>query len=186
MLKPSSSSLMWKGWENMTIKVCANFQCQSVQSMSACRSQICGGIFFIQGLLEVVCKVASSLICHLQMKSWLRSKRVWSTWQWGVGLLVVVIVLVMVTIRFFQGKSVNVPGIPSSGKWGGRLIYNTNSWISGKLSWHCLPVAEYKCIIEPLVYQNWSHLGGSLVWQAASLGVAWKGCSWDEMLVTGR
>lgn len=42
--------------------------------------------------------------------------RVWSTWQWGVGLLVVVIILVMVTIRFFQGKSVNVPGIPSSGK----------------------------------------------------------------------
>ena len=42
--------------------------------------------------------------------------RVWSTWQWGVGLLVVVIILVMVMVRFFQGKSVNVPGIPSSGK----------------------------------------------------------------------
>lgn len=42
--------------------------------------------------------------------------RVWSTWQWGVGLLVVVIILVMVMVRFFQRKSVNVPGIPSSGK----------------------------------------------------------------------
>ena len=34
----------------------------------------------------------------------------------GVGLSVGVIILVMVMVRFFQGKCVNVPGIPSSGK----------------------------------------------------------------------